>query len=86
MRPSFTRYGDQWPKFWMRPTFDDWVVDVDPVVGETDRLGHDERDGDEVAVAERVGRGETSAGGGGSIAAQKRADGHRRDHVGALVA
>ena len=56
MRPSFTMYGDHRPKFWMRPTSTDCVVDVDPVVGEADRLGHDERDGDEVAVAQRVGR------------------------------
>ena len=51
--PSFTMYGDHWPKFWMRPTSTDRVVDVDPVVREPDGLGHDERDGDEVAVAER---------------------------------
>jgi hypothetical protein len=59
LRPSFTRYGDHEPKFWIRRRLDLGVVDVDPVVGEGDLvLGHHERHGEEVAVAEVVGGGE----------------------------
>ena len=44
-------------------------VDVDPVVGEAGRLGHDQGDGEEVAVAGgRRPRRATSAGTGGSMA------------------
>ena len=45
------------------------AVDVDPVVGEAGRLGHDQRDGEEVPVGEIVGRGlRRRPGAGGSIA------------------
>ncbi len=86
MRPSFTMYGDHWPKFWIRPDLDRRVVDVDPVVGEPGRLGHDERHRDEVAVAQPVGRGDDVVGRRRVHRAQERTDRHRRDDVGALVA
>ena len=61
------------------------VVDVDPVVGKAVRLGDDERDGDEVAVAQRVGRRQDRRADGRVHRAQERADRHRRDHLGARV-
>ena len=69
VRPSFTRYGDHEPKFWMRPTLHLLGVHVDPVVREAVLLGHDERDGEEVAVAQVVGGVHApSSAAGGSIA------------------
>ena len=52
---SGTRSGDQFLKFWTRPTLDVGLVDVDPVIGK--RLGpvDDQDDGEEVAVLERLG-------------------------------
>ena len=43
-------------------------MDVDPVVREPGRLRDDQRDGEEVAVAQRLGGRATSSGGSGSIA------------------
>ena len=69
MRPSLTRYGDQAPKFWMRPTVHLGGVDVDPVVGERRVLGNDQGHGQEVAEGEAVRpRARTSSGTGGSMA------------------
>ena len=53
---SGTRSGDQFLKFWIRPSRTLGLVDVDPVVGK--RLGpvDDQDDGQEVAVLERLGR------------------------------
>ena len=51
--PSGTMSGDQEPKFCTRPTFTDGIVNIDPIVGEHLRRLEHQRDGDEVAVAQR---------------------------------
>ena len=69
MRPSFTRYGDHDAEVLDAADLDVGVVDVDPGVGEAVLLGHDERDGHEVAVAQRSRPPRATSGGtGGSIA------------------
>ena len=52
--PGGTISGDQERKFCTRPTFTLRIVDVDPVVGEQVRLADHQRDGQEVAVAQRA--------------------------------
>ena len=86
VRPSFTMYGDQAPKFWMRPELDLGHVDVDPVVGEGVALGDDEGDGQEVAVAQGVGRGQHLRRRRRVHRPHQRAERHRRDDRRARVA
>ncbi len=57
------------------------VVDVDPVVGEPVLLGDHERDGQEVAVAEVVGRGQHLGGNRRVHRLQQLGDRHRGDDV-----
>ena len=53
---SGTISGDHERKFCTRPTFTARIVDVDPVVGEQVGLVDHQRDGEEVAVAQRCAR------------------------------
>ena len=57
-------------------------VDVDPVVGERGRLGHDERDGEEVAVMQRVAGGADRVGHRRVDRGDEVVHRHRRDHRG----